>query len=103
MSRGPDALALLERRLRIAAEAAGVAIDVRDSHAIPWASATFNGARHRLTIAGDDSGFDAWLAGLPEADLPLRGHLVADLAVTGRESLADQQVATIEALTVEER
>ena len=103
MSRGPDALALLERRLRIAAEAAGVAIDVRDSVATPWASATFNGARHRLIIASDDAGFDAWLAGLPEADLPLRGHLVADLAVADPALPAEGRTATIEVLTVEER
>lgn len=103
MSRGPDALTLLERRLRIAAETAGVAIDIPESEAVPWASATFNGARHRLTMTSDDVGFDAWLAGLPEADLPLRGHLVADLAVVGREVPAERQVALIEILTVEER
>ena len=67
------------------------------------ASATFNGARHRLTIASDDAGFDAWLAGLPEADLPLRGHLVADLAVADPALPAEGRTATIEVLTVEER
>ncbi len=99
MSRGPDVTTLLERRLRIAAEAAGVAIEIVASEATPWASATFNGARHQLTLASTDAGFAAWLATLPEADLPLRGHLVADLIVTG----GDGRVATIEVLSVEER
>ena len=53
MSRGPDVTTLLERRLRIAAEAAGVAIEIVASTATPWASATFNGARHHLTLIGD--------------------------------------------------
>jgi len=99
MSRGPDAAALLERRLRIAAEAAGVAIAIVDSAWTPWASATFNGARHRLSLWSEDAGFASWLATLPDADLPLRGHLVADLVVAN----ADESTATIEVLTVEER
>lgn len=99
MSRGPDVTTLLERRLRIAAEAAGVAIEIVASTATPWASATFNGARHHLTLIGDGAGFAPWLANLPEADLPLRGHLVADLVVTS----AAERTATIEILSVEER
>ncbi|KQM61537.1 MULTISPECIES: hypothetical protein [unclassified Sphingomonas] len=103
MSRGPDATTLLERRLRIAAEAMGVSIAITASDQTGWASATFNGARHRLTLTSGDAGFAPWLAGLPEADLPLRGHLVADLIVTGQSTLPDGPAATIEALTVEER
>ncbi|KQM85959.1 hypothetical protein ASE67_08725 [Sphingomonas sp. Leaf23] len=103
MSRGPDAATLLERRLRIAAEAAGVSIAITASDWTGWASATFNGARHRLTLSSGDAGFAAWLAELPEADLPLRGHLVADLIVTGGATLPDRDDATIEVLTVEER
>lgn len=101
MSRGPDATTLLERRLRIAAEAAGVAITITASDATPWASATFNGARHRLTLAGDGAPFARWVAGLPEADLPLRGHLVADLVV--RRAVAGDGAVVLEVLTVEER
>lgn len=103
MSRGPDVSTLLERRLRIAAEAAGVSIEIAASTSTPWASATFNGARHHLTLdltlAGEEAGFAQWLATLPEADLPLRGHLVADVIVTR----TTERAATIEALTVEER
>lgn len=101
MSRGPDATTLLERRLRIAAEAAGVAIAITASDTTPWASATFNGARHRLTLAGEGAAFARWVAGLPEADLPLRGHLVADLVV--RRAVAEDGAVVLEVLTVEER
>ncbi len=99
MSRGPDAATLLERRLRLSAEAAGVTIAIVASDWTRWASATFNGARHRLTLASADTGFAPWLAGLGEADLPLRGHLVADLTVAARRGDAVE----IEVLTVEER
>ncbi len=99
MSRGPDAATLLERRLRIAAEAAGVTIAIPQSDWTRWASATFVGARHRLTLASDDPGFGDWLATLPEAELPLRGHLVADVVVLR----ATGAVAEVEVLTVEER
>lgn len=100
MSRGPDAATLLERRLRIAAEAAGATIAIVESAWTSWASATFNGARHRLTLRSEDGGFGPWLATLPDAELPLRGHLVADLVVTDSP---DRSTATIEVLTVEER
>ncbi len=99
MSRGPDVATLLERRLRIAAEAAGVTLVIAASDWTRWASATFNGARHRLTLTSDDAGLDAWLATLGEAELPLRGHLVADVAVTARHD----GTAEVEVLTVEER
>ncbi|MDJ0277192.1 hypothetical protein QLH51_10340 [Sphingomonas sp. 2R-10] len=100
MSRGPDATTLLERRLRIAAEAAGATIAIVAADATPWASATFNGARHRLTLAGGGAAFERWIAALPEADLPLRGHLVADVQVVGR---AVAGAVGLEVLTVEER
>ncbi len=103
MSRGPDAATLLERRLRIAAEAAGATIAITASDWVRWASATFNGARHRVTIAGEGARFEAWMATLPEADLPVRGHLVADLAVAARRDTADGVAFDLEVLTVEER
>lgn len=103
MSRGPDVATLLERRLRISAEAAGVSIDIVASKWNGWASATFIGAQHQLTIESSDAGFAAWLATLPDADLTLRGHLVADLSVVAGAALPARQTTTIEALTVEER
>jgi hypothetical protein len=104
MSRGPDAATLVERRLILAADAAGHRITVADTQSIPWASATFTGARHRMRLAGAAaSGLAAWLQALPEADLPVRGHLVADLALLSTIPDGDLLCATIEVLTVEER
>lgn len=70
---------------------------------VAWASVTFTGARHRMVIAVDDTpATETWLAALPELDLPLRGHLVADLRVDAVEQDGSALHATIEILTVEE-
>ena len=63
------------------------------SAAEPWASATFTGARHELRF---DPNID--LAGLEEMDLPLPGHLVADICWR-----AEANAIVIEALTIEDR
>lgn len=102
MSRGPDAATLLRRVLERDAEDRGCTLAVTGAAATRWASATFTGARHRLTLAAaDDAALAAWLAGLGEADLPLRGHLVADIAVVAATRAAGRAALTIEALTVE--
>ncbi|MCC2975541.1 hypothetical protein LK533_02485 [Sphingomonas sp. PL-96] len=104
MSRGPDAATLLERRLLLAAQAGGQDLVVSDVQSVPWASATFNGARHRVTAqAAASPGLDAWLQCLPEAELPLRGHLVADLTVLFAAAEGDRLRVEIEVLTVEDR
>jgi len=75
-----DATTLLTRLLAARAAAANVTWVVRDWRTRPWASATFVGERHEalVEVAGNATAF---IASLPEADLPVRGHLVADLAV----------------------
>lgn len=104
MSRGPDAATLLERRLLLVAQAGGQDLIVGDVQSVPWASATFNGARHRLTVQATASpGLDAWLQSLSEAELPLRGHLVADLALLSAAAEGDRLRVEIEVLTVEDR
>lgn len=104
MSRGPDAATLLERALAQSAERAGCAVAVVDSDWDRWASATFVGARHVMTLTGEDSDrLTAWLSGLAEADLPIRGHLVADVKVMRVERRDGRATARIEALTVEAR
>ena len=68
-----------------------------------WASATFVGARHSVTLSGPPG--DAmlrWLSALPEAEFALRGHLVADLVVVRRVHDDCHFIAEIEVLTVEE-
>jgi hypothetical protein len=71
-----------------------------------WASATFRGARHSLTLrmSGADAGDRAGrLAGeLDAIEFRLPGHLVADIALTSRRESADDVTMEIEALTVED-
>ena len=103
MSRGPDPATLLVRALSARAVAAGCPITIAASDWTRWASATFAGARHRLTLAAPASpALDAWLATLPEAEFALPGHLVADLVAerivrTGGTLTAELEILTIEA------
>lgn len=104
MKRGRDPGALLERALLTSAAAAGCAARIDAVDWSRWASATFTGARQTVTLVGDGSpAFEAWLAGLPEAELPLRGHLVADLAIVARRRLTIGVEIAMEILTVEDR
>lgn len=104
MSRGPDAATQLERALAESAARAGCPIRIAAADWQRWASATFAGARHALTLESAASPtFDSWLAALPEAEFALRGNLVADLTVDSRTRAGDVAVARIEVLTVEAR
>ena len=99
MSRGPDAATQLARAL----ERNGPGVTVSRCEATPWASVTFAGARHRLTLeARATTGLDRWLAGLPDAEFALHGHLVADVTVTAIEHCDGRASVSIEALTVED-
>jgi hypothetical protein len=102
MSRGPDAATLLKRALERHADAAGCDVAVAMLEMTRWASATFTGARHRilLTLPDDPLG-ERWLGELGEADLPIRGQLVADLATIAVTRRDDLMMVTLEALTVE--
>ncbi|MBN8808504.1 MAG: hypothetical protein J0I47_09790 [Sphingomonas sp.] len=52
-----------------------------------WASALFVGERLTVGVAAaDDQALDAWLASLPEADLPMRSGFVASAEVTARDA-----------------
>ena len=62
-----------------------------------WATATFTGARHVVSAAGDPHALAIWVAMLPEADLPVRDHFVASCAAT-----VARGGATIELLVLEE-
>ena len=66
---------------------AGDGATITDASFRPWCSATFLGAQHRLVmqLSGDDapSRALALAAALPEAELVIAGHVVADLAVDG--------------------
>jgi hypothetical protein len=102
--RGPDASRLLERALLSDARRCGAEVRIDSADAQRWASATFVGARHAITLSGPSS--DAalrWVSALAEAEFDLRGHLVADLAVVRHVRNVDSFHATLEVLTVEER
>jgi hypothetical protein len=102
MSRGPDAGTQLERALVRDAAGAGIALAILAADRTRWASVTFSGARHRLSIAAAPSPrLDAWLAALPEAEFRLRGHLVADVALAS-ERRGELVEIELEALTVED-
>lgn len=103
MSRWPDLGVQLERALVRSAADAGFALAVTAATATPWASVTFTGARHRLTLTAVPSpSLDAWLASLPEAEFRPRGHLVADLSVVGTAHAAERIEIILELLTVED-
>ncbi|GAA0673483.1 hypothetical protein FHT00_001542 [Sphingomonas insulae] len=88
---------MIARALAASAARHGVAIALRHVAERPWSSATFTGAR--LTLALDLDGGDpaGWLAALPEEDLPVPGHLVADLVVVA----ASADRATLEVLLLD--
>jgi len=99
MSRWPDVAIQLARAL----QRSEPGISVVRHESTPWASVTFAGARHRLTIeARATPEFEGWLAALSEKEFALRGHLVADLAVRSIERRDGLATAEIEALTVED-
>ena len=102
MSRGPDAGTAFRRAIECDAKAAGCAITVSEAAATRWASATFVGAQHRLRfVAADDAALERWLGGLADADLPTRGHLVADVAVLSVMCAGGEATVVLEGLTVE--
>jgi len=103
MSRGPDAGTVLVRAIEANARRAGCPVCITASDWTRWASATFTGARHELALQADESNaLDSWLTGLPEAELPIRGHLVADIVVTSVRRAEGVATIRLEALTVEE-
>lgn len=75
-----DIGALLGRALEADAATADAAVTVGEVHARPWCSATFEGERCRVVLyfAAPPT---AWLDALPEAELPMRLHYVADLRI----------------------
>ena len=76
---------------------------------VDWASVTFTGARHRLRVTLDGQGAVGsaadFLDKLPDLDLPLPGHIVADIALVAEErgDSGRHAVLELEALTIEDR
>jgi hypothetical protein len=65
-----------------------------------WASATFVGMRHEVAFActADAVLIDA----LPDVDLPMDGHFVADLELVSSEAQGPYRYVIIHVLTVRE-
>ena len=97
MSRRADpvrgAIAALRARL-------GEGLRVDASEAEPWYSATFGGTRISLavTLPGPDA--ERLLDGIEEAEMPLPGHFVADLAVADRRHSDDEEGRTTVTCTI---
>ena len=75
----------------------------------PWASATFSGCRHELTLRLEGptaaAEADAFLHGLEERDLPMRDHILADIALVAETRRPGERgldiLLQLEALTIE--
>lgn len=77
-----------------------------DARLTSWASATFIGARHDVTLVlhGADAAVraEALAATLPDADFVLPGHIVADLAVDGFALTGEEEARlALSILTIE--
>jgi hypothetical protein len=80
--------------------AEGVTAVIENSASHPWASVTFAGTRHELTLRLSGlSGCDL-LTGIGEREFVLPGHILIDLVATGIERDGEDALVTIEALTV---
>jgi len=77
-------------------------IEVAASTTRDWASATFVGAHHDLafTVSPDMA---CRVDALPEIDLPMADHFVADLRMVAVAPRDDRLHVVIEVLTIEER
>lgn len=101
-----DAATAFLKAIRAAFASFGGGFALHELASRNWASVTFSGARHRMTFslegAGAEEAADAFLGTVTEAQFGLRGHILADIAVTGEERSADRVRISLEALTVED-
>lgn len=101
----PDAGDELDRALKLYFSGFSGRVVIEGARSRSWASITFSGAHHRLSLLLDGHGageaVSAFLNGLGEREFALRGHLVADIAGDLDELREDWARLTLEALTVE--
>lgn len=92
----------LARAIEAQAARQGGAVTAEPMTASRWASITFSGARHRLRLRVPSSRWaEQWLEALPESEVGLSGHLVADLSVDIVRRDAGRIEAEIAVLTLE--
>ena len=63
-----------------------------------WASATFIGMQHEMSFCCTAD--VALIAALPDVDLPMAGHFVADLVLVSSEARGPYHYVVIEVLTI---
>jgi hypothetical protein len=101
---GNDATSALLRAIR--RKLRGCVVNLLNFRSHSWASVTFTGARHelRIRIEGEEAQAEAdrFLSNLDCAEFPMRGHLLADIALVSRENVGDAVELALEALTVED-
>jgi hypothetical protein len=67
-----------------------------------WASATFYGARHTIAFtASATADIPNFAASIAEADIPVRGGFVADVAIVSCDDLGDRHRIVVEVLTID--
>ena len=80
---------------------------VEDVRSRAWASVTFTGARHELTLrvegAEAETVAERFLGHLDVAEFALPGHIMADIALLWQERRPGCARIALEALTVEDR
>ena len=102
MSRGPDVGTMLVRAVQAMAQRHGCLVIVSAADSCRWASATFNGERHRLSLSAQPTAMlDDWLTSLTESAFPQRGPLVADLTVSCVRRSPDTVTIELDILTLE--
>lgn len=81
-------LRAVRRFLESGMEGHGPSMVVEATASEDWASATFNGQRHRLELSfagGEAARVDRLVAELATAELVVPGHIVADIALVEHE------------------
>ena len=97
----------LKRALRAYFESLGAPVAFESLASRPWASITFSGERHRLSLClpgpGAAAAVDTFLDGLGEREFVLRSHILADIEAVSVTHDEDGQIRVLlEALTVED-
>jgi len=94
LRRGPDPHRVLAR----AFSAHGDLVD--DGWTRPWASCTFDGARHGFTLRCARAAADRLAGMIEDIDIPIPGHILASAAILRRHDSREATTLEIEALTV---
>ena len=99
------ASAVAARLIRQLLTLAGPTVELVQATEREWASATFSGARHAVTLRipldHSAAAAPAFIAGLPDHEFDLPGQIVADCVVTLQQRTLDPTYRTWLAITIE--